>query len=99
MTLKPRTNLRSGEHRNPEAGDEHFGSRQAALEDRIADALGEIRTLDATGIAVTASAHAVILTGFVTTEEECQAAEECVRALAGEDRAIDNRLAVDHGSG
>ena len=68
------------------------------LEADVAEALARAGALDASRVEVTATDGAITLEGFVTSRSEIAAAGEVAGRIAGE-RAVDNRLMVEAGSG
>lgn len=99
MVRRPRTNIRSQDHRHDDgvADTDPTPHGAAALEAQVAAAIGEDPGLDASAIAVVAGETAVSLQGSVLTEEEKVRAEDIARRTAP-GSTIENALIVT-GSG
>jgi osmotically-inducible protein OsmY len=99
MVRRPRTNIRSQDHRHDDAiGDtDPTPQGSAALEEKVAAAIGADPGLDASAIAVVAGDNSISLQGSVLTQEEKRRAEDVAKRTAPE-ATVENALVVT-GSG
>ncbi|KEQ07682.1 BON domain-containing protein [Pseudorhizobium pelagicum] len=69
-------------HEEPPVVEQEFPP-EAQLEGAVADALGSVGGVDATGIKVVAEGTTIVLLGSVMYESEVARAEEVARSIAG----------------